>query len=314
MRIIAIEEHFTTEQLISAEGADAGGGPTRKLLDLGADRIAEMDAAGVDLQVISTRAPAVQNLRASAAVPLARGANDVLAAAITAHPDRFAGFATLPTPAPAKAAEELDRAVRELGFKGAILHGHTNGRFLDDREFWPIFECAEALGVPVYLHPTPPTPAVSEAYFSGVDPRVADALARAGWGWHAETGLHALRLMVSGVFDRFPRLQMIIGHMGENLPFSIARADVALRAGTSHLKRTVADYFRTNFHITTSAYFTVPPLQCALSVIGADRIMFSVDYPFCSAQDGTAFLLSAPLAQADLEKIAYGNAERLLKL
>lgn len=314
MRIIAIEEHFTTEQLILAEGADAGGGPVRELLDLGADRIAEMDAAGIDVQVISTRAPAVQNLRASEAVPLARAANDVLAAAVTAHPERFAGFATLPTPAPARAADELDRAIRELGFKGAMLHGHTSGRFLDDQEFWPIFECAEALDVPVYLHPTPPTQAVFDAYFSGVDPRIAGVLARAGWGWHAETGLHALRLMVSGVFDRFPQLQVIIGHMGENLPFSIARADVVLRAATGHLKQTVAEYFRSNFHITTSAYFTVPPLQCALSVLGADRIMFSVDYPFCSSQDGTSFLLSAPLAQSDLDKIAHGNAERLLKL
>jgi uncharacterized protein len=314
LRIIAIEEHFTTERLITAEGADAGGGPTRQLLDLGADRIAEMDAAGVDVQVISTRAPAVQNLRASEAVPLARETNDVLAAAIAAYPDRFAGFATLPTPDPAKAAEELDRAVRDLGFKGAIVHGHTSGRFLDDQDFWPIFECAQALDVPVYLHPTPPTPAVFEAYFSGVDPRAAGALARAGWGWHAETGLHALRLMLSGVFDRFPRLQMIIGHMGENLPFSIARADIALRAGTRHLDRTVTEYFCDNFHVTTSAYFTVPPLQCALAVIGADRIMFSVDYPFASAPDGTAFLRSAPIAQADREKIAHGNAERLLKL
>jgi uncharacterized protein len=314
MRIIAIEEHFTTEGLIRAEGADASGGPVGKLLDLGADRIAEMDAAGIDLQVISTRAPAVQNLQASEAVPLAREANDMLAAAIAAHPDRFAGFATLPTPAPEQAAAELDRAVRQLGFKGAMLHGHTSGRFLDEQEFWPILDCAQALDVPVYLHPTPPTAAVFQAYFGGVDPRVAGVLARSGWGWHAETGLHALRLMVAGVFDRFPRLQVIIGHMGENLPFSIARADIALRAGTSHLKRTVAEYFGTNFHVTTSAYFTVPPLQCALSVIGADRIMFSVDYPFCSAQDGTRFLRSAPLAPADLEKIAHGNAERLLNL
>jgi uncharacterized protein len=314
MRIIAIEEHFTTERLIAAEGADAAGGPVPRLLDLGAGRIAEMDAAGIDLQVISTRAPAVQNLPAADAVPLAREANDVLAAAVAAYPDRFAGLATLPTPDPAEAARELDRAVRELGFKGAMLHGHTSGRFLDDQEFWPIFECAQALDVPVYLHPTPPTGPVFEAYFSGVDPRVAGALARAGWGWHAETGLHALRLMVSGVFDQFPGLQVIIGHMGEGLPFSIARADVALRAGTSHLKRTVAEYFRTNFHVTTSAYFTVPPLQCALSVLGADRIMFSVDYPFCAAEDGTAFLRSAPLAEPDREKIAHGNAERLLKL
>jgi uncharacterized protein len=313
MRVIAIEEHFTTEDLIIAEGAD-GGGPTAKLLDLGEGRIADMDAAGVDVQVISTRAPSVQNLSAADAVPLAKAANDRLAAAVAQYPDRFAGFATLPTPAPAKAAAELERTVREFGFKGAILHGHTAGRFLDDQDFWPVLECAEGLGVPVYLHPTPPTPAVFEAYFSGLPAPVAGALAKAGWGWHAETGLHALRLMVSGVFDRFPALQVIIGHMGEYLPFSIARADTALRAVTGHLGRSVTDYFQQNFHITTSAYFTLPPLRCALSVVGADRIMFAVDYPFCTAVDGVDFLRSVPVSPADREKIAHVNAERLLGL
>jgi predicted TIM-barrel fold metal-dependent hydrolase len=313
MRVIAIEEHFTTEDLIGAEGAD-GGGPTAKLLELGEGRIADMDAAGVDVQVISTRAPAVQNLSATDAVPLARAANDRLAEAVAAHPDRFAGFATLPTPAPAEAAAELERTVREYGFKGAILHGHTSGRFLDAEEFRPILECAEGLGVPLYLHPTPPIPAVFDAYFGGLAAPVAGALAKAGWGWHAEAGLHALRLMVSGVFDRYPTLQMIIGHMGEYLPFSIARADTALRAVTGHLGRSVADYFTQNFHITTSAYFTLPPLQCAMSVVGVDRIMFAVDYPFCTAVDGVDFLRSVPLSDVDRAKIAHVNAERLLTL
>ncbi len=314
MRVIAIEEHFTTEDLIRAEGADAGGGPTAKLLELGEGRIADMDAAGIDVQVISTRAPAVHNLPADEAVPLAKAANDRLAQAVAAHPDRFAGFATLPTAAPAKAVVELERTVREYGFRGAMLHGHTAGRFLDDEEFWPILECAAGLGVPVYLHPTPPTATVFDAYFSGLAAPVAGALSKAGWGWHAEAGLHAMRLMVSGVFDRFPTLQVIVGHMGELLPFAIARADIALRGVTGHLGRSVGDYFRENFHLTTSAYFTLPPLQLALSVVGADRIMFAVDYPFCAAGDGADFLRTAPIAPADREKIAHGNAERLLGL
>jgi hypothetical protein len=312
MRVIAIEEHFTTEDLLRAEGADAGGGPTAKLLDLGDARIADMDAAGIDVQVVSTRAPAVQNLSAAEAVPLARAANDRLAQAVAAHPGRFAGFATLPTPAPAKAVAELERTVREFGFLGAMLHGHTSGRFADDEEFWPILECAADLGVPVYLHPTPPPATVFDAYFGGLAAPVAGALAKAGWGWHAEAGLHALRLMVSGVFDRFPTLQVIVGHMGEMLPFAIARADTALRGVTGHLGRSVVDYFRENFHLTTSAYFTLPPLQCALSVVGADRVMFAVDYPFCAAGDGADFLRTVPIAPVDLEKIAHGNAERLL--
>lgn len=314
MRVIAIEEHFTTEPLMRAEGRDGGGGPLEQLLDLGAGRLAEMDAAGIDVQVLSTRAPAVHNFSPAEAVPLAGEVNDVLADAVAAHPDRFAALATLPVSAPEQAAAELDRAVSRLGFTGAILHGHAGGRFLDDTGFWPIFECAEALGVPVYLHPTPPPPEVFNAYFRGLEPRLGGALARAGWGWHAETGLHALRLIVSGLFDRFPALQVVLGHMGEGLPLALARSDTALRAVVSHLDRTVTEYVQQNFHVTTSAFFTVPPLQLALAVMGADRIMFSVDYPFASAAEGVAFLRSAPISEADREKIAHLNAERLLRL
>ena len=313
MRIIAVEEHFTTEDLIAAEGV-RGGGPLEQLLDLGDRRLADMDAAGVDLQVISTRAPAVQNLAPAKAVALARESNDVLAAAIAVHPDRFAAIATLPTPDPEQAAAELERCVGRLGFRGAVLHGHSGGRFLDEPRFAPIFAAAVALGVPVWLHPTPPVPEVMGAYFGGLEPRAAAILARAGHGWHAETALHALRLIMTGVFDRFPALQVVIGHMGEGLPFSLHRAEVALRPASSHLQRGVAEYFAANFHVTTSGYFTVPPLQLALSVVGADRILFSVDYPFSPLGDGTAFLRAAPIAEADREKIAHGNAERLLGL
>jgi predicted TIM-barrel fold metal-dependent hydrolase len=203
--------------------------------------------------------------------------------------------------------------VTELGFKGAIIHGHTNGRFLDHKNYWSTFEAAESLRVPLYLHPTPPTKTVFDAYYSDLDSEVADVLSTSGWGWHAETGLHALRLIVSGVFDRFPALQVVIGHMGENVPFSLARADSTLGRVTTYLNRSISAYFTENFYITTSGYFTHPPLLCALMVVGADRVLFSVDYPFSQNAHGRAFLDSAPISAADRAKVAYLNADRLLR-
>jgi uncharacterized protein len=318
VRVITLEEHFWTgairdanrDAMPRAQSGDAAG----KLSDLGEGRLADMDAAGIDVQVLSVTAPATQELDPATAVALARDANDQLAAAVAAHPDRFAGFATLPTPDPEAAAAELARTVTSLGFKGAMINGHTGGRFLDDRAYWPIFERAEELGVPVYLHPTYPAPEVMQAYYAGFEAPVSLALATAGWGWHAETGLHALRLVLGGVFDRFPSLQVIIGHMGENIPFSLARADERLSPVATGLKRRVGEYVRENFYITTSGYFTDPPLLCALMVLGADRILFSVDYPFADNTRGRAFLDRAPVSEADREKIAHGNAERLLGL
>jgi uncharacterized protein len=318
VRVITLEEHFWTGAIRDANRQimppRAFGDLGDKLADLGPRRLADMDAAGIDVQVLSVTAPATQELEPATAVALARDANDQLAEAVAAHPSRFAGFATLPTPDPAAAAAELERTVTDLGFKGAMINGHTGGRFLDDRAYWPVFEQAEALGVPVYLHPTYPTAQVMEAYYAGFDAPVSAALATAGWGWHAETGLHALRLVLGGVFDRFPGLQIIIGHMGENIPFSLARADERLSPVATHLKRPVAEYFRENFYITTSGYFTDPPLLCALMVLGADRILFSVDYPFSGNARGRSFLDQAPVSEADREKIAHGNAERLLHL
>ncbi len=322
MRVITLEEHFWTDELTEANRAAPSGalsvprlGPLADdLRDLGARRLADMDAAGIDVQVLSVAPPAAQELDPEAAVRLSRDANERLAAAVGEHPDRFAGFATLPTPDPDAAAAELDRTVTAYGFKGAMIHGHTGGRFLDDEKFWPIFERAQGLSVPVYLHPTYPTAQVLDAYYQGLDAQVSATLATSGWGWHAETGLHVLRMILGGVFDRFPGLQMIIGHMGENLPFSLARADERLTPVATGLKRRVGDYFRDHFYVTTSGYFTDPPLLCTLMVLGADRILFSVDYPFASNGRGRAFLDGAPISEADREKIAHGNAERLLGL
>ncbi len=284
------------------------------LTDLGERRIADMDKAGIDVQVLSHTHPSPEILPASRAIPLTQRVNDEIAAAISRYPTRFAGFATLPIADPVAAAKELERTVQQMKFKGAMIHGVTQGRFLDDPFFSPLLECAEALGVPLYLHPAPPPEPVQKTYFSGLEPGLARILAIAGWGWHAEEGLHTLRLIATGVFDRFPKLQIIIGHMGEMIPFFLARIDAVVTPFAPDLRKSVADYFHSNIHITTSGIFTAPPLYLALAVVGADRIMFSVDYPYSPNELGRAFLDKLSLAPADFEKITHGNAERLLNL
>src|SRR6266849_70674 len=193
---------------------------------------------------------------------------------------------------------ELSRAGEEMGFVGTMIHGQTRGVFLDDPSADPVLATAERLGVPVYLHPAEPPPAVRAAYFSGLEPVVASTLATAGWGWHAECGLHVLRMVVGGVFQRFPGLQVIVGHMGENLPFSLARADEKLTPLATGLSATVADTALQHVHVTTCGYTTDPPLLCALMVFGADRMLFSVDYPFSDNSQAGAFLRDAPLSPA----------------
>ncbi len=313
MRLIAIEEHFNLPEIENAPENKGRINPAGDLLyDLDNGRLARMDAAGIDVQVLSSPATSVQFFAPARSVELARKVNDHLAAAIARNPGRFYGFATLPTPDPAASVVELERAVREYGFKGAMIQGHTNGQFLDHKDFWPILEAAEALGVPIYLHPTYPPPAVFDAYYADLARPIAMTLSGPGWGWHVDTGMHTLRLVLSGVFDRFPGLQLIIGHMGEAIPFNLARAESVMARGAPHLQRRITDYFLTNIFITTSGYFTFPPLLCALMVLGADRIIFSVDYPFSDNQEARAFFDAIPLSLVDKEKIAHGNVEALL--
>jgi len=325
MRTIAIEEHFLADgfrEFMKRPAPSQAGAWSRtfaaeleaKMSDLGATRLKDMDAGGIDLQVISHTPSAIVPLPGDEAVRLTREANDQLASAVAAHPERFAGFATLPMTDPEAAADELERAVSSLGFKGAMINGTTNGRFLDDPSFLPILERAVALNVPIYIHPEVPPAAVREAYYSGLDPAVNFSLSTAGWGWHSEVGLHALRLILAGVFDRLPTLQIIIGHMGEMIPFMLARSNNVLTPVAKHLQRTVSEYFLQNFSITTSGFFIDPLLLLALQVIGVDRIIFSVDYPYSSNEQGRAFLDRASLSPADKEKISHLNAERLLKL
>jgi uncharacterized protein len=320
VRVIAVEEHVGTPQLSAAlkaaginarETAPALAG---RLNDLGAKRLADMDAAGIDMQVLSVAGDGLERLDRNAGIAVARDINDMLADAVKSYPARFAAFAVLPLQAPDAAAAELERCVTKVGFKGALISGTINGRFLDNPAFQPVFAAAEQLDVPIYLHPAPPPPAVYQAYFGDLPAPLAESLSTSAWGWHVETGMHTLRLVVSGLFDRFPKLQVIIGHMGENLPFSMARADGRLAGLNPNLKKRVAEYFRTNVYITTSAYFTAPPLLCALEIFGADRMLFAVDYPFSSNLEGRKMLDTAPISPNDLAKITHKNSERLLKL
>jgi predicted TIM-barrel fold metal-dependent hydrolase len=322
MRVIAIEEHFLTplyrEKVaaneyrnfyLTSRGQQMGHDIIEENLDLGAKRLAQMDAHGVDLQVLSFGSPGPQAFGADVAIPMARDANDRLHAAVKAHPTRFAGFAALPTAEPRAAVGELERCVTTLGFKGAMIHGHQRGEFLDAKKYWPIWERAEALGVPVYLHPALPHPDALKAYFDGYE-----ELARAPWGFAVDTSCHFLRLVFAGVFDAYPRLKIILGHLGEGLPFAMHRMNehswgAAERRG---LKKQPLEYLRDNLVVTTSGNWFEPAFVCTLLALGADNILFAIDWPYEANKTGMAFLRALSISDADKEKIAHRNAERLL--
>jgi predicted TIM-barrel fold metal-dependent hydrolase len=312
--VIALEEHYYDRELVATFDGPEGRAPEtrRRLDDLGDLRLKEMDEAGIDVQVISHGAPSTQRLDAEAAVRLARNANDRLAQAIAAHPDRFAAFAALPTPDPKAAADELERTVTQLGFKGAMVHGLTNGVFFDDKRFWPIFERAQALDVPLYVHPAVPHSAVVEAYYQDY---LADfpTLQTAAWGFTVETATQGIRLVLSGVFDAYPDVKIILGHMGEGLPFLLWRIDHALsRPGNRSVS--FREQFSQHFYITTSGNFSTPALLCSMMELGVERILFSVDWPFVPNVPGTKWMHELQLSAEDKTKILSGNAKRLLKM
>jgi hypothetical protein len=285
-----------------------------QLTDIGEKRIAEMDAAGIDVQVLSLTSPGTEQLVGEEAVNLARSSNDALVETIDRNPTRLAGFAAIPTASPDSAADELERAVHDYRFKGALINGHCRGRYLDDKYFWPIFERAEELGVPIYLHPTMPPEQVVQAYFVGNFPReVTMQLSIAAWGWHIETAVHVIRIISSGVFDNYPSLHLIIGHLGEGLPFMLQRLDQNLPTQVTKLNRPFSSYLRENIHYTFSGFNFMPAFLDLLMEVGVDRIMFSTDHPYASMAEGRAFLDRLPVSPADRERIAHKNAEQLFK-
>ncbi|OGA65558.1 MAG: hypothetical protein A3G81_28755 [Betaproteobacteria bacterium RIFCSPLOWO2_12_FULL_65_14] len=324
MRVIAIEEHFITPMYrekvaanefrnfyLTARGQELGHDIVGENLDIGARRIAHMDAAGVDVQVLSFGSPGPQAFGADVAIPMARDANERLYQAIQKYPTRFAGFAALPTADPEAAAEELERCVKRLGFKGAMIHSHQQGEFLDAKKYWPIWERAEKLGVPIYLHPALPHPDAVKAYFQGYE-----ELARAGWGFAIDTSCHFLRIMFSGVFDAYPSLKIILGHLGEGLPFAMHRLNAHTHAAAARrgLEKSPLEYLRDNLVVTTSGNWYEPAFVCTLLALGVDNILFAIDWPYEANTTGMEYLRKLSVSDDDRAKIAHRNAERLLKL
>lgn len=278
------------------------------LYDLGEGRIAAMDAARVDKQVLSLWSPGVQVFDPAQGTELARLVNDRLVEAIRARPDRLAGLATIAPQDPEAAAQEVERAVAGLGLNGVLINSHTNSEHLDDPKYWPIFEAVQALGTPIYMHPRNPPAQMHEAF---TDYTMGGAL----WGYAMETSQHVVRLLMGGVFDEFPELTIVLGHMGEGLPFWLDRLDqVSARPGMPQLRRRPSEYFRDNFVITTSAMFWDPVLEFCVAVLGAERILFAIDSPFAPAQRGTEWLDAAPISDADRRRIYQDNAERIFSL
>lgn len=328
MRVVALEEHFTVPHLVRRIDPEAirqrgfrprkapkdGPNPLDLAPEIGPGRIAYMDAAGITVQVLSNTGPGPDLVAGADGVAMAREMNDHLAAAVARHPTRFKGFAVLPMQSPEACPAELERCVRSLGFVGVNINGTTNGRFLDDPAYAPLLAKAVDLDVPVYIHPHLAPEAVRQAYFSGLDAGPARVLEAAGWGWHSETAIHVLRLVLSGVLDRLPRLKLVIGHMGEMLPMMLARADDVFALDIEHLKRPIGQQVTEQVWITTSGIFTEPPFLAALMTFGIDRIMFSVDYPYAPNAKGRAFLDRLTLAPADMARLCHVNADRLLKL
>ena len=318
MRIIALEEHFTSPELSSyAHGPGSsmnreGFGRFEKgLLDFDGARLEAMDRVGIELAVLSVTTPGVQaEPDAHLAIRRAREANDLLARQIQRHPTRYAGFAHLPLHDPSAAANELSRCIEDLGFKGAMINGHTNGRYLDEDIYHPFWERVQQLDVPIYLHPRDPHD-MPHIY------RGHPELLGATWSWTVETATHALRMVFGGTFDRFPGVTLVLGHMGETVPYLLWRLDsrTRIQSGADQGRRRLpSEVIRKHIAVTTTGVCAHAALLCAVSALGEDSVMFSVDYPYEDCSVAAEFIATAPISEAVRAKICHGNAEGLLRI
>jgi len=314
---IALEEHFIIPSFLDyllrsmpAVPSDVRATLIRRLSDFGEERLSEMDSAGAKKSVLSISGPGVQiEPDATTATRLAAEANDALGEVVRNRSDRYGGFAHLAMQDPSAAADELERCVGDLGFSGAMINGHTNGIYLDDVRNDVFWERLQELGVPLYLHPGD---SFRKPYvLSGVP-----ELEKPTWEWTTETATHALRLIMTGVFDRYPRAQIILGHMGETLPYMLWRLDSRYRFTLTdrRVKRNPSDYIRDNFSVTTSGQCSDVPLQAALTAMGEQRVMFSVDYPYESSKIAGRFMETATVSESTRTLVGHGNAAALLKL
>ncbi len=317
MKKITVEEHLLAPGLQFPSAISTLLNPSfaaqmaTRMADIEQYRLPEMDQYGIDMQVLSLPPGLQMEKDASTAVKMAQQANDSFAEIVRKYPTRFAGLAGLPLQNPQAAADELERSVKQLGLKGAMVNGHTHGEFIDEQKFWVVWERAEALQVPIYLHPGSTPPAQVNRIYEGYPELLGPT-----WNWGVEMGTYALRLIFSGIFDTFPKATLILGHMGEMLPFILWRLDsrAKISPGTRTIKKLPSQYIKENIVITTSGQFAPEPLLCSLITLGADQILFAVDYPFESTEEGVHFIEAAPISDADKEKICHLNAERLLRL
>jgi len=316
MRIIAVEEHFSTEEsrrhfhppIVTSPGETNRAMKPSVIQDDLNDiekRLADMDACGIEMQVLSL-GPGIEQYEASLGTALAKSTNDKIAAVVKQYPQRFAGLAVIAPQDPLAAAKELERAVKELGLKGAMIKSNVQGEYLDLKKYWVIFEAAEKLGVPIYLHPKEPSPGMIKPYLDY--PELAGAM----WGYGAEAGLHAMRLICSGVFDKYPGLQIILGHLGEGIPFWLWRIDS--RSAGNKTQKKASQYFKEHFMVSISGMFWEPALQLVYSAMGAERILFATDYPSESLEEAVRCIQDWPISVEDKEKIWHLNAEKLLRL
>lgn len=318
-RLVTLEEHFLDVAAITSN--DGLHKRTlwlpqkirEPLLDLGAGRLRDMDEHGITVQVLSASAPGADLLDGDEGIRFARQVNDRLVEVVRSAPHRFAGFAHLPMRSPEAAADELERCTVELGFRGAMINGTTEGRFLDHACFAPILARAARLGVPIYLHPNLPPPAVMAAYYADLPDVEGRILATGGYGWHAETAIHLFRLAITGTLERYPGLNVIVGHMGETIPFMLDRLDHCI-VDIQGMDTPPSRLIRERLYITTAGVFSTPAFLCALTTLGADRILFSVDYPYSTMGQAVDWFKHVPVAPADRLKIMHGNADRLLRL
>ena len=325
-RIVGVEEHFAIPSLVPriTEAAATGRGYLSRdqpfgpasLLDKLADtddRLKVLDAAGQTVQVLSLAGPGADLLPPREAVRWAREANDLLADKVAAHPTRYAGFAHLPTTDPDASADELERTVGDLGFKGALIQGATEGRYLDHPSYEPLLARAETLDVPIYVHPAPSPKAARDALYGGLPGELGFWMSISGWGWHADTATHVLRLLLSGALQRHPGLKLIIGHLGEGLQILLPRLDQQFHRFAG-FEGVPSEILRRQVWVSFGGFFMLPSFLATLEAFGVDRILYSVDYPFGSPERGRTFLESLPLEPENLAKVTHGNADRLLKL
>ena len=325
MRLITIEEHFTAQEIIDENNKFTEIPDFYKsmvfvgsaLMDTEKERLAFMDSHKIDMQILSYTSPVSEQVPASEAIRICKRANDILAEKVKANPERFSAFATLPMSAPVEAAKELERCVKEYKFCGTLLAGQFQGHFYDEKFFFPIFAKAAELDVPISFHPAPINQAIQEYYYTSPEYSsfVAGQFASAGFGWHVDVGIHEVRLILSGIFDKLPNLKIIAGHWGEAIPSYLERLDYMLPPQTTGLRKKISDYYKENFYITPSGILSPMQFEYMVKLMGAEHILWSIDYPYIREGNFYDFLMSADfLTKEEKELIAHKNAEKILHL